>query len=523
MQSNFLQLSSRLVTFRMILTLTIIMLTAIQARAGGVVLQDGRLSKLRAEIIASVNSDEVPSLAVAVAQDGRVIWSEAFGWADRENKVPATTSTIYAVGSLSKSITATGLMVLVDRGQIDLDDSVYEYLGDAAPADYLGASELLKVKHIVTMTGGIAHLWLQPTSDDSGPPTPTAAELISCYGSSMFPVGTLFNYSNLSFAYPELLISTVTGLGFSAFMDSEVFTPLGMINSTVELHLEHRAQLAQGYDETGAPLDRDVVFYPKGGGGLYTSIDDLIRYGQFHLQELDGADIAIIRPATVARIHQADDPELPSYQRYSNGWGRFEIGGQLVLISDGRIAGANSMLLLLPQARIAIACLVNASGATSMMKVMQIADTLEPGFMAAAMEFIGSMEAAESPSVAFAVTPELAGIWRGSIRTSTNEIPLTMEFTLGDSVVVGLGGEATVALDYPQYVDRPDTVVHGVKFPYRILTGSFDGEIDTKHTRDLDHYVSLRLRRHAGKFVGEASAIGEGFKLPFYLELEKSE
>src|SRR5262249_33886816 len=62
----------------------------------------------------------LPSIAVAVARDGQIIWEEAFGWADRENRVPATAHTMYSLASISKPITATGLMILKERGRIEL-------------------------------------------------------------------------------------------------------------------------------------------------------------------------------------------------------------------------------------------------------------------------------------------------------------------------------------------------------------------------------------------------------------------
>jgi hypothetical protein len=64
---------------------------------------------------------DVPSLAVAVAKDGEIIWEAGFGWADRERRIRATEHTMYSLASISKSITATGLMVLVERGLVDLD------------------------------------------------------------------------------------------------------------------------------------------------------------------------------------------------------------------------------------------------------------------------------------------------------------------------------------------------------------------------------------------------------------------
>src|SRR4026209_469353 len=86
---------------------------------------------LRTSLQRQLVDQQVPSLAVAVAKDGKIIWEEGFGWADRENRLPATEHTLYSLASISKPITATGLMVLVERGLIDLDRPINDYLGEA--------------------------------------------------------------------------------------------------------------------------------------------------------------------------------------------------------------------------------------------------------------------------------------------------------------------------------------------------------------------------------------------------------
>src|SRR6476646_5398377 len=72
-----------------------------------------------------------PSIAVAVARDGKILWEEGFGWADREKRIAASEHTLYSLASISKPITATGLMTLVQAGKVDLDRPVNDYLGDA--------------------------------------------------------------------------------------------------------------------------------------------------------------------------------------------------------------------------------------------------------------------------------------------------------------------------------------------------------------------------------------------------------
>ncbi|WP_293848254.1 serine hydrolase domain-containing protein, partial [Steroidobacter sp.] len=92
-----------------------------------------RFEPIRSYIRETLKEESIPSVSVAVARNGKIIWEEGFGWSSLERQVPATEHTMYSLASISKPITATGLMTLVAAGKVDLD----------APAnDYLGASKL---------------------------------------------------------------------------------------------------------------------------------------------------------------------------------------------------------------------------------------------------------------------------------------------------------------------------------------------------------------------------------------------
>ena len=86
---------------------------------------------IRAFIRKQLVETQMPSIAVAVARDGKILWEEGFGWADREKRIAATEHTMYSLASISKPITATGLMVLAGAGKIELDRPINEYLGNA--------------------------------------------------------------------------------------------------------------------------------------------------------------------------------------------------------------------------------------------------------------------------------------------------------------------------------------------------------------------------------------------------------
>jgi CubicO group peptidase (beta-lactamase class C family) len=94
--------------------------------------------RVREFIKQQLGERRLPSVAVAVARDGKIIWEEAFGWADVEKRIPATPHTMYSLASISKPITATGLMILKERGRIELDRPINEYLGEAKIAVRVG-------------------------------------------------------------------------------------------------------------------------------------------------------------------------------------------------------------------------------------------------------------------------------------------------------------------------------------------------------------------------------------------------
>ena len=108
-----------------------------------VVSTPARFSAIEEEIRACVTKGEFPSLAIGVVQDGKIIWAETFGWADRERRVAATPQTAYGLASLGKSITATAVMTLVEQGKVGLDMTVGKIIQPDRLEIYEGSSRLI--------------------------------------------------------------------------------------------------------------------------------------------------------------------------------------------------------------------------------------------------------------------------------------------------------------------------------------------------------------------------------------------
>jgi CubicO group peptidase (beta-lactamase class C family) len=120
------------------------------------VIRDARFSEVRELIIDQVSTGGAPSIAVAVADNGEIVWEEAFGWSDVENRVRATPNTMYRLGSISKTITATGLMLLVEEGKVNLDKPAVEYLPKVVkPRAFEGEVQGVTVRHLLNHRAGM--------------------------------------------------------------------------------------------------------------------------------------------------------------------------------------------------------------------------------------------------------------------------------------------------------------------------------------------------------------------------------
>src|SRR5215813_10504490 len=111
--------------------------------------------RVREFIKQQLTERRLPSIAVAVARDGQIIWEEAFGWADSEKRIPATAHTMYSLASISKPFTATGLMILKERGRIELDRPINEYLGKAKLHARVGDPAEATVRRVANHTAGL--------------------------------------------------------------------------------------------------------------------------------------------------------------------------------------------------------------------------------------------------------------------------------------------------------------------------------------------------------------------------------
>jgi CubicO group peptidase (beta-lactamase class C family) len=327
------------------------------------------LLAVREKLVARIEKGEVPSLAVGVVRGGKVLWEEGLGWADREAGARATAETLYPVASVSKSLTATGALALVARGQLRTDQPVAPFL--PGPLASLGGSvQAVNVEHLLAHTSGIPHLshYAYPDRKET---VVGREELLRRHAFVASPPGERYLYTNLGYGVLAQVVERAGGAPFQDVMARELFRPLGMANTTLDAWVGEGG-VARGYDGDGGWIPYPYRLGPDGGAGFFSSLHDLLRYALFHLGRLDAG---VPRSAAVTTAL----PLPGGGFRYLQGWGLIDLPGATVLLSDGQMAGGASVVLLVPEADLGIVVLTNQTGGAAYDAAFAILSGLLPG------------------------------------------------------------------------------------------------------------------------------------------------
>ena len=153
---------------------------------------DARFDRVRSKIQELMLNARLPSVAVAVAQNGKIVWEQGFGWADREQLRPATADTMYSLASISKPFTATAIMALVKQGKLKLDAPANDYLGAAKMTGFAGDASGATIRRLLNHTSGLPLHWHFIYSNESYV-CPPMDDTIVRYGKLVNPPGKYFS------------------------------------------------------------------------------------------------------------------------------------------------------------------------------------------------------------------------------------------------------------------------------------------------------------------------------------------
>lgn len=316
-----------------------------------------------------MKKQEMPAVAVAVAQDGRIIYSKAFGVADLENNVPATTETLIRTGSLAKPITAVAAMTLVEAGKLDLDAPVQKY----CPA-FPQKSWPITTRELLSHTSGIRHY--KEGEIDSTRHFKSMSDGFSIFASDplLFEPGTKYSYSTYGYTVVGCVIEGASGQNYYDYLREHVLTPAGMTHTFVDdlyTIIPHRArgyQKVSGQTKNAGLMDSS---YKIPGGGLVMTAEDFVRFATALM------DSRVVKPRTLAAMWTPTG--LPSLQNerpsnYGLGFGVLTIGGTHNISHGGSQQGTSTAMEMIPEKRFAVAVFVNQDDADPSAIVRQILD-----------------------------------------------------------------------------------------------------------------------------------------------------
>lgn len=312
--------------------------------------------RVRATIEYVRETTGTPAVAVAVSRGNEIVWEEGFGWADKRRRIRATEHTMFSLASVSKPITATALMLLVQRGLLSLDDPINDHLSRSKVRAGAGDLARATLARVANHTAGLPlHYQFYYAGSGSLPPTPEVTR--ERYAVLVSRPGERYRYSNLGYGLLQHVITEVSGVPFEQFLKDQLFDPLGLKHTSTDIRTpQFRHRGAVRYDVSGKPLP-DYRFDHDGASAIYSSAHDLLRFGMMHLGiELENTPPLLDEDAR-SRMTQLDPPA----DGYGLGWGlRNDREGRPTQSHNGGMPGVRTTLRLYPDHDVAIVVLANS-------------------------------------------------------------------------------------------------------------------------------------------------------------------
>lgn len=472
---------------RALIKLVMFALSVSEATAVAAASLDARqIEALRTEIEAARVEQSVPSLAVAVAKDGKILWQEGFGWADRERRIVATEHTTYSLASISKPITATALMVLVQAGKVDLDAPVNDYLGSVKLRSGVGDARLATVRRVANHMAGLPDHF-NPFYADEPYRAPSMDETLRRYGFllSVPSEHAYYEYSNLGYGVLDYIVERVSGRSYASYLRNEVFIPLGMTRSSVGIGPGLEPYAATRYDPDGLPLPA-YDFDSPGASAVYASAHDLLRFGMFHVRTPLPDQKAILSTASLTEMQRRTSGDVT--MGYSVGFNTSERSGYQVVSHGGVMAGVSTQLLMVPAEKLVVVVLCNTKTPLADVMTEKITSRLLPRWQV--------QEPRRRKAPALVAPPQrVVGLWRGEISTYQGQVPIELDIRADGDVHAKVG-------------DGLRTLVDHASFNNDVLTGTLAARIGTTDTERYDYEVSLWLTLRGDVMNGSATAQG---------------
>ena len=308
---------------------------------------------------------QIPGVALGIVKDGELVYAEGFGVAELGKDDPVTPQTVFHLASIGKTVVGTAVLQLVEQGKIDLDAPIVDYLPYFQLADerYEEITVRQMLAHISGMPDVEDYEWDNPVYDDEAAERYVRSlnefELLT-------PPGEEFAYSSMAYDLMGDVIAKASGQSFEEYVQENIFTPLGMENTTYLMPEADAAMLAAPHeiDDSGAVIVRDVYPYNRmhaPSSTLKSNVEDMARYAMAHMNhgELDGA--TILEPSSYDELwaEQAETGWGDNVNYYGLGWFVGNLDGHPIYHHLGADDGFNANFAVAPDDSIGVIVMLN--------------------------------------------------------------------------------------------------------------------------------------------------------------------
>ncbi len=318
-----------------------------------------------------------PSISIGVIYNGKIVHQKAYGYRNVEKKTPATTSTQYYIASTTKSFTALAATILAEKGLLDFNKSLADYFPNVDFADSIQADKI-KIPDLLGHTSGIDNC-ADMTFKLAYSGSYTYDEFFEIMNETCFrdEIGT-YRYSNFGYNLLNLIFLKELGKTWKEVVQEEVLDPIGMVHtysSYVKL-LEKREDVATPYHALGVN-GKDFFEIPRmykgddtmhAAGGLYSSVDDVLKWLLIQVNDGTNDSKTIISPTALAKTREirqeieADRFGLGKFNvSYGLGWNIAKYKDKMLYHHGGGFTGYRTLISYMPETKSGVVVMVNDS------------------------------------------------------------------------------------------------------------------------------------------------------------------
>ncbi|MFI1745756.1 serine hydrolase domain-containing protein [Thalassobellus sediminis] len=282
-----------------------------------------------------------PGATFLISKKGNIIYKKAFGLSNLELNLPMHTENVFEIGSMTKQFTAISILILVEKGKLNLNDEITKFI-----PDYPTNGHKITVHHLLTHTSGIKNFTSTKGLNAISKQDLKPLELIDFFKNEPidFIPGEKFKYNNSGYIILGYIIEKITGHSYSDFIEEQIFKKSGMTSSQYASHRNVIQNRASGYHNKGGYINNRQISYtlPYASGSLMSTVNDMFKWQEALKNNL------LINKETTKKVFTNYTLNNGEYINYGYGWHIKSINNNRIFEHGGSIFGFKAMGVYLP-------------------------------------------------------------------------------------------------------------------------------------------------------------------------------